>query len=34
MWTSDLTGAMGMKGLRRCQVTIGLIDSVLTNWWY
>ncbi len=34
MWTSDLTGAMGMKGLVDVSVSIGLIDAVLTNWWY
>ena len=35
MWTSDLTGAMGMKDSPvDVKVTIGLMDSVLTNWWY
>jgi len=35
MWTSDLTGALGMKDLSvDVKVTIGQMDSVLTNWWY
>jgi hypothetical protein len=35
MWTSDLTGAMGLKDSPvDVKVTIGLMDSVLTNWWY
>ncbi len=35
MWTSDLTGAAGMKDSPvDVKVTIGLMDSVLTNWWY
>jgi hypothetical protein len=35
MWTSDLTGAMGLKDSPvDVKVTIGEQDSVLTNWWY
>jgi len=35
MWTSDLTGAMGMKDFPvDVKVSIGEMDSVLTNWWY
>jgi len=35
MWTSDLTGSMGMKDSPvDVKVTIGQMDSVLTNWWY
>jgi len=35
MWTSDLTKSAGMGDLPvDVKVTIGLLDSVLTNWWY
>jgi len=35
MWTSDLTKSAGMTDLPvDVKVTIGLMDSVLTNWWY
>jgi len=35
MWTSDLTGSMGLKDFPvDVKVTIGQMDSVLTNWWY
>jgi hypothetical protein len=35
MWTSDLTGAMGLKDSPvDVKVTIGQLDSVMTNWWY
>jgi len=35
MWTSDLTAAAGMKDSPvDVKATIGVMDSVLTNWWY
>lgn len=35
MWTSDLTKSAGLGALPLdVTLTIGLMDSVLTNWWY
>jgi len=35
MWTSDLTKSAGMGDLPvDVKVTVGVLDSVLTNWWY
>jgi len=35
MWTSDLTAAAGMKDSPvDVKFSVGIMDSVLTNWWY